>query len=65
VVAVIASVAMAAIANLIVTPAYTGVSIDAVLAMIVPIIIPFNLLKFSINSIIAGLLYVSLNKVLS
>lgn len=57
VVAVLASTAMAVVANLVVTPAYTGVSVEAVLAMIVPIIIPFNLIKFSINSAIAGILF--------
>lgn len=57
VVAVLASTVMAVVANLVVTPAYTGVSVEAVMAMIVPIIIPFNLIKFSINSAIAGILF--------
>ncbi len=64
VVAVLVSTAMAVVANLIVTPAYTGVSVEAVLMMIVPVIIPFNLMKFALNSTIAGLLFYPLNKAL-
>ena len=55
--AIIASTLASIIANLIVTPLYTGVSIDVVAGMLLPIILPFNLLKFSINSIVAGLVF--------
>lgn len=41
--------------NLLVTPIYTGVSVDKVKQMLLPIIIPFNLLKAGINSVLAGI----------
>lgn len=43
--------------NLIVTPFYMGVPVKAVIAMILPILLPFNLLKAGINSIIIFLIY--------
>lgn len=62
--ATIASVLMACVANLIVTPIYTGVSVEAVAAMIVPIIIPFNIMKFTIDAVVAGLVFVPLKTIL-
>ena len=64
VVAVFASTLTAVVANMVVTPAYTGVPLETVLGMIVPIIIPFNLLKFSINSVVAGVVFSPLQKAL-
>lgn len=43
--------------NLVVTPFYLGVPVEAVVAMILPILLPFNLLKAGINSIIIFLIY--------
>ena len=65
VVAVVASVVMSVLANMVVTPAYTGVPLETVLQMIVPIIIPFNLLKFTINSVVAGIVFTPLKKALA
>jgi len=39
--------------NLLVTPIYTGLSISAVAKMIVPIVIPFNLIHAGLNSALA------------
>ena len=60
------TLAMAAImvpANLIVTPMFTGMPRSAVAEMIIPIIIPFNLLKAGINSIIIYILYPTIKKI--
>ena len=65
VVAVFASTLMAVVANMIVTPAYTGVPLETVLGMIVPIIIPFNLLKFAINSVVAGVVFNPLTRAIN
>lgn len=43
--------------NLLITPFYLGVDTKAVLAMIPTIILPFNLLKAGLNSILTFLLY--------
>lgn len=44
-------------ANLIVTPLFLGAPVSSVKEMILPVIIPFNLLKAGINSIITFLIY--------
>jgi riboflavin transporter FmnP len=43
--------------NIIFTPIFMGVSRDTVIAMLIPAIIPFNLIKAGINSIATLLLY--------
>jgi len=43
--------------NLIVTPIFMGAPVEAVLSMLVPVIIPFNIIKAGLNSIIALLVY--------
>lgn len=60
----IVSVIVAIVMNLIVTPAFTGVPVESVLKMILPILLPFNIMKFAINSILAGLCFAPLKKAL-
>ena len=44
--------------NFVITPIYTpGVTVEAVAGMIVPILLPFNLIKCGINGVVTGLLY--------
>lgn len=50
--------------NLILTPLFMGVPVKAVIPMLVPIIIPFNLLKSCINCFITFLLYKSISHIL-
>ncbi|MEY8321072.1 ECF transporter S component [Lachnospiraceae bacterium 46-61] len=50
--------------NLILTPLFMGAPIQAVMGMLVPVIIPFNLLKYSINCLITFLLYKSISYIL-
>lgn len=50
--------------NLILTPLFMGAPVEAVMAMLVPIIIPFNLLKYCINCFITFLLYKSISHLL-
>ena len=54
--------AVMALCNLVFTPLFMGQSLSTVAAMLVPIIIPFNLLKSGINSIITFLLFKPLSK---
>lgn len=60
----IVSIILAIIMNLIVTPIFSGVPVDSVLGMIVPILLPFNIMKFAINSVVAGVAFLPLKKVL-
>ena len=54
---IVFAVIMAVLGNLVVTPAWLGVPLDAVVAMIVPILIPFNLIKCAINVAATLLIY--------
>ena len=53
----ICMVAAAVVGNLIITPAWLGVPMNAVVAMIVPILIPFNALKAVLNAVLSGVIY--------
>ena len=44
-------------ANLIITPLFLGMPVEVVQAMILPILLPFNLLKMAINTVVVFLLY--------
>lgn len=50
--------------NLVFTPIFLGVPIDAVKPMILPIIVPFNLIKSGVNALITFLIYKSISKVI-
>lgn len=61
--AVVQTAAMV-VMNMIFTPLFMGVSLEEVLPMLVPIIIPFNLLKAGINGTMTFLLYKSISHLL-
>lgn len=50
--------------NLILTPIFLGQPIQDVVKMLLPVIIPFNLMKAGINSVITFLLYKSIERFL-
>jgi len=52
-------------ANLLVTPTYMGVPIEAVIGMILPILTPFNLLKAALNSVLTLLVYKSISNLIT
>lgn len=54
---------MMVIWNLIITPLFLGAPIEVVLQMLVPIIIPFNLIKAGLNSLITAVVFYSLRPV--
>ena len=43
--------------NLLITPIYLGVPVEAVIGMILPILLPFNLIKAGVNGVIIFLIY--------
>lgn len=51
-------------ANLVITPAFYGTPIDVVRSMMLPIIIPFNLIKAGINAAVTLIIYKPLSKFL-
>lgn len=55
----------AILGNLLITPSWLGVPLDAVIAMIVPVLIPFNLLKGAFNSILTLIIYKSISNLIT
>lgn len=51
-------------ANMVVTPIYMGTPAEAVAAMIVPTLLPFNVAKIAINCVATALVYKPLSKAL-
>ena len=54
---VIVATAVMCLMNILVTPHYMGAPREAVMAMIVPVIIPFNLIKAGLNAVITFFVY--------
>lgn len=65
IVGVIAWVVGMVIFNIIFTPIFLGTPRQAVIEMIVPITIPFNVIKAGANSVAGAILYLSLSPILS
>ena len=55
----ITATVMAILGNLVITPMWLGVPLDAVVAMILPILTPFNLIKAGINAVLTLIVYKS------
>ena len=65
VLSIIAAMAGAVVGNLIVTPMWLGVPFEAVTAMIIPILIPFNLLKGLLNAVLTLVIYKSISNLIT
>lgn len=64
-ISVVCAVVAAVAGNLIITPAWLGVPLDAVIAMIVPILIPFNILKGLLNAVLTLIVYKSISNIIT
>lgn len=62
---VVAATLGAVVGNLILTPMWLGVPLDAVIAMIIPILIPFNLLKGALNAVITLIVYKAISNLIT
>ncbi len=60
--ALIAEIIAMVAANLFITPLFMGVPRAAVVGMLLPVIVPFNAIKFGANSIILFLIYKPISK---
>ena len=65
VLSVIAATIMAILGNLVITPLYLGVPFDAVVAMIIPILTPFNVIKAVLNSVLTLIVYKSISNLIT
>lgn len=52
------------LANIVITPIYMGAPREAVIAMIVPTLLPFNVLKIALNCVITAFVYKPISKAL-
>lgn len=57
IVGAVCALAVAIVGNLIVTPIYAHMTVAQVAALIVPALLPFNLLKFAIHGVVTFLIY--------
>ena len=64
-VAVVCATLMAILGNLIVTPAYLGVALEAVVALIIPTLLPFNIIKSVLNAALTLLVYKSISNLIT
>lgn len=62
--AILASTVLMLILNIFVTPVYLGVPRDAVLGMLIPLLLPFNFLKYVLNAAVVLVLYKPIKEVL-
>lgn len=62
---IIGALAMALVGNLTLTPLYMGVPMEAVIGMIIPILLPFNLVKGALNAILTLVVYKSISNVIT
>lgn len=56
---------VAILGNLLITPLYAHMSVAQVAAMIIPILLPFNILKFVIHGVVTFLIYKPISNVLA
>lgn len=61
----VAATVMAILGNLVITPMWLGVPFDAVVAMILPILTPFNLIKAGINAVLTLIVYKSISNLIT
>ncbi len=58
----LSTTALMGAANLVITPLFMGVPVSAVISLLWPCIIPFNLIKIAANSILAAVLFKALER---
>ena len=59
---ILCATAVMGVANIFITPLFMGVPTSAVMDLLLPFIIPFNLIKISVNSVFAAVLFKALER---
>lgn len=62
---IVCSIAMAIAGNIAITPIYLSTPVEAVVGMIVPILVPFNIAKALINSALTLIVYKSISNLIT
>lgn len=63
--AVTCSIVMAIVGNLAITPIYLNTPVEVVVGMIVPVLVPFNIVKALINSVLTLIVYKSISNLIT
>lgn len=61
----VCAIIISILANIVVTPLYAGIPTDAVIAMILPILVPFNILKVVLNSVLTLAVYKAISNLIT
>lgn len=61
----VVAIALAIVGNLIITPLYAHISVEQVAALIVPALLPFNVIKLAIHCVVTMLVYKPVSKLLN
>lgn len=64
-VSILGATVMAIIGNLLLTPTYMGVPLQTVIDMIIPVFLPFNLIKAVINSVLTLAVYKAISNLIT
>lgn len=64
-VSIICAICGAILGNLLLTPSWLGVPLDAVVALIAPALIPFNIAKGLLNAVLTLIIYKSISNVIT
>ncbi len=65
VLSIIAGILGAVVGNLLLTPTWLGVPFDVVVAMVIPVLIPFNALKGLLNAVLTLIIYKSISNIIT
>lgn len=61
----VCQIIVAILANIVITPIYAGMPVEAVIALIIPVLIPFNVLKVVLNSVITIAVYKAISNLIT
>ena len=61
----VCQIVVAILANIVITPIYAGMPVEAVIALIIPVLIPFNVLKVVLNSVITIAVYKAISNLIT
>lgn len=61
----VSAVLLALAGNLVITPVYTGAPLEAIMALMVPVLLPFNLLKALLNAVLTLVVYKSISNLIT
>lgn len=64
-VGVVVTIICALLGNLVITPWYTGMPLQAIIDMILPILLPFNAIKAVLNSILTAVVYKAISNLIT